>query len=148
MHQDPLLVNTFRPRQHRRHFADDFCTCIFLNKNGCILIKFSLNYVRKCPIDNNPALFQMMDWRQSGDKPLSEPMVISLPTHICVTRPQWVKSTIDTLKLRLRWRRSSIERSLGNLSVHESINCKQRINIYGSSGPKHAKRDTFGNPVQ
>ena len=24
-----------------------------------------------------------------GDKPLSEPMMISLPTHICVTRPQW-----------------------------------------------------------
>ena len=30
-------------------------------------------------------------WRRPGDKPLSEPMLISLPTHICVTRPQWVK---------------------------------------------------------
>ena len=26
-----------------------------------------------------------------GGKPLSEPMIVSLPTHICVTRPQWVK---------------------------------------------------------
>ena len=26
-----------------------------------------------------------------GDKPLSEPMMVRLPTHICVTRPQWVK---------------------------------------------------------
>ena len=25
-----------------------------------------------------------------GDKPLSEPMMVSLLTHICVTRPQWV----------------------------------------------------------
>ena len=28
---------------------------------------------------------------QPGYKPLSEPMVVSLLTHICVTRPQWVK---------------------------------------------------------
>ena len=29
------------------------------------------------------------------DKPLSEPIVVSLPTQICVTRPQWVKSPRD-----------------------------------------------------
>ena len=28
---------------------------------------------------------------QNGTEPLSEPMMISLLTHICVTRPQWVK---------------------------------------------------------
>ena len=32
-----------------------------------------------------------MAWRRPGNKPLSEPRMISLPTHICVTRPQWVK---------------------------------------------------------
>ena len=32
-----------------------------------------------------------MAWRRPGDKPLSEPIVVRLPTHICVTRPQWVK---------------------------------------------------------
>ena len=32
-----------------------------------------------------------MAWRRPGDKPLSEPMVVILLTHICVTRPQWVK---------------------------------------------------------
>ena len=31
-----------------------------------------------------------MAWRRPGDKPLSEPMMDRLPTHICVTRPQWV----------------------------------------------------------
>ena len=31
-----------------------------------------------------------MAWRRPGDKPLSEPMLVSLLTHICVTRPQWV----------------------------------------------------------
>ena len=32
-----------------------------------------------------------MAWCRSGDKPLSEPMMVSLPMHICITRPQWVK---------------------------------------------------------
>ena len=31
-----------------------------------------------------------MAWRRPGDKPLSEPVMVSLLTHICVTRPQWV----------------------------------------------------------
>ena len=31
-----------------------------------------------------------MAWRRPGDKPLSEPMMVSLPMHICVTRPQCV----------------------------------------------------------
>ena len=29
-------------------------------------------------------------WFRSGDKPLSEPMMVSLLTDICVTWPQWV----------------------------------------------------------
>ena len=33
-----------------------------------------------------------MAWRRSGDKPLSEPMMVRLPTHICVTWPQWIKT--------------------------------------------------------
>ena len=33
-----------------------------------------------------------MAWRRPGDKPLSEPMLVSWLTHICVTRPQWVKA--------------------------------------------------------
>ena len=92
-------INTLRPGQDGRHFADDIFTRIFINENCCIFIKFSLKYVRKDPNDNNPALVQIMAWRRSGDKLLSEPMMVSLPTHICVTRPQWVKkaklTTVD-----------------------------------------------------
>ena len=44
------------------------------------------------PINNIPALVQIMAWCRPGDKPLSEPMMVKLPTYICVTRPQWVKS--------------------------------------------------------
>ena len=42
------------------------------------------------PINNIPLLAQIMAWRRSGDKPLSEPMMFNLLAHICVTRPQWV----------------------------------------------------------
>ena len=82
--------NTLRLKQNGRRFADDVFKCIFLNENVCILIKISLKFVPKCPINNIPALVQVMVWRRSGDKPLSEPMMVRSPTHICVTRPQWV----------------------------------------------------------
>ena len=86
---DPSLsLNTLWPRQNGRHFADDIFKCIFLNENVSIAIKISLKFVPKGPINNIPALVQIMAWRRPGDKPLSEPMVVSLPTHICVTRPQ------------------------------------------------------------
>ena len=86
--------NTLRPRQDGRHFADDIFTCIFFNENSCILIRISLKYVRKGLIDNNPTLVQIMAWRRSGDKPLSEPLMIISSTHICVARPQWVNRPI------------------------------------------------------
>ena len=82
--------NTLRPRRNGQHFADDILKRIFFNENVWISIKISLKFVPKGPINNIPALVQIMVWRRSGDKPLSEPMMDSLPTHICVTRPQWV----------------------------------------------------------
>ena len=64
--------------------------CIFLNETFRITIKISLKFVPKGPINNIPALVQIMAWRRSGDKPLSESMMVRLLKHICVTRPQWV----------------------------------------------------------
>ena len=64
-----------RPGQNGRHFADDIFKCIFLNENVWIPIKISLKFVPKGPINNIPALVQMMAWRRTGDKPLSEPMM-------------------------------------------------------------------------
>ena len=84
------FFNTLTPRQNGRHFADDTFKRIFLNENVRISIKISLKFVPKDEINNIPALVKIMVWRRSGDKPLSEPMMIRLTTHICVTRPQWV----------------------------------------------------------
>ena len=96
------LFKTLRPRQNGRHFADDIFKCIFLNENVWIPIEISLKFVPKGPITNIPALVQIMAWRRPGDKPLSEPMMVSLATHICVTRPQWVKYAIKDTALKSR----------------------------------------------
>ena len=94
---DPLLTwfNTLRPRRNGRHFPEDIFKRIFLNENILIPIKISLKFVPKGSINNIPALVQMMAWRRSCDKPLSEPMMIRLTTHICVTRPQWVNLNVQ-----------------------------------------------------
>ena len=55
----------------------------YLNSD-LILLKF----LPKGLINNIPALVQIMAWRHPGDKPLSESMLVCLPTHICVTQPQ------------------------------------------------------------
>ena len=56
------------------------------------MLKFRLTFHWSLFLINNiPALVQIMAWRRPGDKPLSEPIMVRLPTHICVARPQWVK---------------------------------------------------------
>ena len=79
--------NTLRPRQNGRHFADDILKCIFLNENVLNSIKISLKFIPKGPIHYIAALVQIMVWRRSGDKPLSEPVMIILLMHICSSRP-------------------------------------------------------------
>ena len=108
-------------RQNGRHFTDDIFKCIFLNVNIWILIKMTLNFVPKDSINNILSLVQIMAWCRPGDKPLSEPMMARLTTHICMARPQrvniytqggliiervisimkWIKFAIDTLNWSL-----------------------------------------------
>ena len=68
-------------------------TTLLITFSWMKMLEFRLNFhwcfVPKGPINNIPALFQIMAWRRPGDKPLSGPMIVRLPTHICVTRPQW-----------------------------------------------------------
>ena len=92
-----LNVNTLRPRQNGRHFPDDIFKWIFLNENVRISINISLKFVPKGPINNIPIYVHVMAWRRPGDKPLSEPMMVRLPTYICVTRPQWVKASTNNI---------------------------------------------------
>ena len=83
-------INTLRPRQHDRHFTDDFFKCVLLKGNVWISIKVSVKFVPKVKLNHIPALDQIMAWHHPGDKPLSKAMMVRLPMHIWVTRPQWV----------------------------------------------------------
>ena len=60
--------------------ADDIFKCIFLNERDEIKIQISLKLVPRGPIDNKPAVVQVMVWRRKGDKPLPEPMMAQF-TH-------------------------------------------------------------------
>ena len=55
------------------NLADNILKCIFINEMFCISIPISLSFVPRGPIDNRPALVQVMAWRRTGDKPLPEP---------------------------------------------------------------------------
>ena len=104
LHWTIVSTHWERPRQDGRHFPDDIFKCIFLNENVQILIKISLKFVPKDPINNIPALVKIMAWHRRGHKPLSEPKMFFLLTHICITQPQWVNLclhvTRETFKIR------------------------------------------------
>ena len=52
----PLYFNSSLPAQNGRHFADDIFRRIFMKGKFYILIKISLKFVPKGPINNTPAL--------------------------------------------------------------------------------------------
>ena len=111
-----IPFNTMGPRQNGCHFTYDLFKCILFNENALILTKMSLNFVIKGPIKNIPALVQIMAWRRPGAKPLSEIMMVSLPRHIGVTRPQWVKDLTSLEPVQSHDCRITSETTLNNMS--------------------------------
>ena len=123
-----LIFNTLRPRQNGRHFADDTFKRIFVNENVRISINISLKFVPKGLINNI--------LRRPGDKPLSEPMMVNLLAHICVTRPQWVKDiNLNTLEAHCLTKPLSepvLTSHWWDLNIISSFNsndCKKDFNI-------------------
>ena len=53
-------LNTMRLGQNGCLFTEDIFKCILINENHCIATKISLKYIHMCPINNNPALVQIM----------------------------------------------------------------------------------------
>ena len=77
-------INILRPRQKwppfsRRRFQMHFLEwkCMNLASYLSLFLRFELTLFQHCLL--------------IGAKPLSEPKMVSILTHICVTRPQWVK---------------------------------------------------------
>ena len=84
-----------RVTQNGWHFPGDIFKCIFLNENVWISNTIWLNFVCKCQIDNITALVQITAWRQTGKKPLCEPMMAYFDdAYICNTWPRWIHAKI------------------------------------------------------
>ena len=91
-----IEAETKWPSFSRQHFQINFLEWKFIN-----FIKILLKFVPKGPINNIPALIQIMACRWPGDKPLSELMLVSLLTHRCVTRPQCVNAYWQGLDMQV-----------------------------------------------
>ena len=135
-------LNTLRPRQNYRHFADDIFTCIFLIENVWISLEISLNFDPMVRINNIPALVQKMAWRRPGNNPLSELIMVSLLTHICVTRPQRVNIYISTGYLVFRWLQPCDFRFLCLVALTEIMMTTSNGNIFRVTG--HLCREFTG----
>ena len=102
--------NKLRPRQDGLHFAYEILKCTFLNEICCILIKISVKCVHKGPIDNNPAFVQIMAWRRKATSHYLNQSWPRLLTHICVSRPQWVKCARHVEQLNVCcWEKRSLD---------------------------------------
>ena len=70
---------TMRPGQDGWHFAGNIFKCLFLNENFCLLI---FNLLPLGSIDNMSYVVQVLAWRWTGSKPLSELMMTKFSCNI------------------------------------------------------------------
>ena len=110
-----IYFNTLRPRQDDHHFPDDILKSIFLNEIVWISFTISLKCVQKVRIINIPSYVQIMAGHRAGDKPLSELITVSLLTHICVTRSQWVKQFCIQVAPNISWLSGKTHSFSGNV---------------------------------
>ena len=88
----PQCVNILRPRQMEASSQTTFSIAFSWMKMFEFRLKFPWSLFPRVQL----TIFQhwldngLAAWRRPGDKPLSEPMVVSLPTPICVARSQCV----------------------------------------------------------
>ena len=113
-----------------RDKMDAILKCIFLNKNTRISLEISLKFVPKVRINNIPALVQIMAWRLQDHKPLFEPNMVSLLTHISINQPQWVKSNT---RADSRFAPSQWETSLQSNAVSHWLGADQGSTLNTSS---------------
>ena len=118
-------------RHNSRHLPDDIFKCIVLYENVWILVKISPKCVPKCLFNNIPALVSIMAWRRPGDKPLSEPMMVSLLTHICVARTQCLSCNILVCPARYLSKSRRHFRALLGCPVHEDGRSPPRCRASG-----------------
>ena len=138
-----ISLNTVRPRQNEQHFADDIFKRIFVNENVWISIKISLKFVPKGQTNNIPALVPIMAWRRSGDKPLSEPMIVHrrIYASLCLNQLNIITETHNQNKHKSYMLKPCIE-ILTQIMIEEKTSCTR---IFFHEIPHHCKREPLAD---
>ena len=63
-----------------------------------LTLNFNSNFVPKVKIDNKPALVEIMAWRLTGDKPLSEPMMAYFTDT-------YMQNFVPKVKIQIIWKK-------------------------------------------
>ena len=120
-----IEAETRRPPFCRRHFQMRFLERKCINVNN-----YSTVVCSQAPINNISALVQITARRCPRNKPLSEPMMAYLPTHICITRPQWFNLSVPKCWL-----------ALNNRNYQSKIYCREVISF--PFGVEHNKNNAW-----
>ena len=80
-------MNTFRPRQNGRYFADDIFKYIFLNENVWMLIKISLK--KNCGLRMHRECRERFPRNQIQSKPLVNDPGMHHGMHVGIFNPRW-----------------------------------------------------------
>ena len=84
--QEMLCVKTLSLRQDGHYFQTTFWNTFSSMKTFEFWLKYQLMFVHRGLSDNKSALIWEMAWCQTGDRPLSEPMMTKFTMHICIMR--------------------------------------------------------------
>ena len=82
------FLNTLRPRQNSRHFADNISNCNLLKENIWIYIIVLMKFVPWGSIDNMPDFGRIMACRRQTSDCL-------ITAHNCGTRPRWFNTLLS-----------------------------------------------------
>ena len=88
------------------------------------VVVLRLKFHPKDPINNMPLLVEIMAWRRTGDKPLSESMTLRFLYAICTTKPRWVKNDgalMDQTRRKLKTWEGLTQITAEHLSCHISL---------------------------
>ena len=104
--------DTLKQWQNGRHFSYDIFKCIFLNEIVWISNTIWLKFIPTGPRDHSTALVQIMAWRWTGDKPLSEPMMAKVGDAYMLHSASMSSVIISDYILRIKIMHTSCGNSL------------------------------------
>ena len=121
LHQEHF--NTLRLKQNCRHFADDIFKCSWM-KMYEFRLRFHWNLFLRLELTISQHWFRWwLGANQATSHYLSEPIMVGLLTHICVTRPQWVElllpsqcwELMENIVFYFCWNKPSVTRCKHNI---------------------------------